>query len=117
MKAPWEATEGVAEGASQDGATIRRRSPIVYAFEQEKASRALASECGWNGAGIVASVQANPCRNKTSGNCKTALDRFDGFVLLFRCATACEVESACGECDNGRKTYQKDVFSVLVKCA
>ncbi len=117
MKAPWEATEGVAEGASQDGATISRRSLTVRVFEWAKSSRELALECDWNGAGIVASESVNLCKNKTSSNCKTVPDRFDGCAPLFRYATVCEVESACGECDNGRKTYQKDVFSVLVKCA
>ena len=55
MEAPWEATEGVAEGDSQGGAAVRW-PPVACAFEWAKASREPAWECDWNGADIVASV-------------------------------------------------------------
>ena len=44
-KAPWEPSEGVAEGGSQGGATIRQ-TPVAFAFGSERASRVPARGSG-----------------------------------------------------------------------
>ena len=76
-------------------------------------SRVFASEFCLNGTNTVSFGAADLHRSRTSGSCKTSLDRSCGFFQPCRYATACAGGSVCALSDVVCRKHQRDALDLF----
>ena len=106
-------TEG---GRSPTEVSKTGRPPAPAAFESAFSSRGRTLESGWNVVSSVSSGFADPHKNRTSGDYRTAPGHSCGYVQLCHYARVSLVGSSCGQCEVYCKEHPKDEHDLSFAC-
>ena len=106
-------TEG---GRSPTGVSKTERPPAPAASGSATSSPERPLESDWNAVSNVSSGLADPHKNRTSGDYRTAPGRFCGCVPLYRCARASSDGSSCGRYGVDCKGHPKGELDLSFAC-